>query len=336
MLGIDLKSLTGELTSVPPEHDEKPAATIENAEARIGLYKRYMERWCGPFDFATQYHQLPLKALQRFTFDELYKLRCSTIMMMDASVEKHLEEDPNYRVLEKIRSSMWRWSLSREGWNEIVDAYDHLRAFTLGIPGFELRLDHSTHYNEFGRGQYSRIYLDGAFGFLVYYKGEHVLTLGFSILGGRQLLLQQVQSAKQVGNRALFKLPRNRLEFVLDRFAKCFPGYRLFIIDGASLGKKTLEDYRRGLERAKMVRDWRWKECRASTGSTIAEEWRRFVRAEKLIRKYHRVICHLERDTPRLAEAYAQVGRYRLGESITKFTLVHHEVLAPTAEAQAA
>jgi hypothetical protein len=338
MLGIDPKSLTGELVRVPPEHDEKPAATIENPEARLGLYKRYMDRWYGPFDFATQYHRLPLKALRRFNFDELYKLRYSSSTMMDASVEDHLKKDPNYCVLEKICSSLWRWSSSRGTWGEIVDAYNNIRAFKLDIPGFEVRLDHTTSYNEFGRGQYShRTYLDGAFGFLVHYKGEHMLTIGFSILSERRLLLHQVQSAKRSGNRGLFKLPCNRVEFVLDRFAKCFPGYRLFVVDGVSLAKKTVASYGVGLESEEKVRDHYWQSWRSATNPIEADQQcRRFRRAEKRVMQYHRCIRRVRHETSRLSEFYRQVGRYQLGEPITKFSLVHYEVLVPSAQAQAA
>jgi hypothetical protein len=337
MLGIDLKSLTGELAHVPPEHEKNPAATIENPEAKIGLYKRYMERWCGPFNFATQYYRLPLKALRRFSFDELYKLRYSTSMMMDSSVEDHLKEDPNYRVLEKICSSLWRWSSSRGTWGEIVDAYENLQAFTLSTPGFEVRLDHTTSYNEFGRGQYSPTYLDGAFGFLVYYKGQHMLTIGFSILSERRLLLHQIQSAKRAGNRWLFKLPRNRIEFVLDRFAVCFPGYRLFVVDGASLAKKTAVSYGVGLESEEKIRDYYWQAWRSAINPVEADQQcRRFRRAEKRVMQYHRCVRRVRYESSRLAELYRQVGRYKLGETLTRFSLIHYEVLAPSAQAQAA
>src|SRR3546814_1923886 len=66
-------------------------------------------------------------------------------------------------------------------------------------------------------GKHSRTPLDGVFAYLVQYKGEHVMTLGFSLINDRQILLQQVQLKNRTGNRWLFRFPENRLEFIIDR-----------------------------------------------------------------------------------------------------------------------
>src|SRR3546814_4012996 len=83
-------------------------------------------------------------------------------------------------------------------------------------------------------GKHSRTPLDGVFAYLVQYKGEHVMTLGFSIINDRQILLQQVQLKNRTGNRWLFRFPENRLEFIIDKFRSAFRGYRIHIVDGKS------------------------------------------------------------------------------------------------------
>src|SRR5581483_4269851 len=131
--------------------------------------------------------------------------------------------------------------VSSAKWNEVVDAYNALRSFSV-MPekGFELLLDHSTYYNEYGWSHYNRLYLDGVFGYLLLYKGEHVLTIGFSIMGGKRLLIQQVQAPARKGNRALYRLPHNRVEFVIELFERHFEGYELSLVTGESLVEKTL------------------------------------------------------------------------------------------------
>jgi hypothetical protein len=222
--------------------------------------------------------------------------------MMDRSVVDLFESSAQHEIVWKIKNSMWRWGLSKGTWNEVVEAYNRLRHFSFDRPDFELRLDHTTYYNEYGYGKYSRVYLDGVFAYLVYYKRKHVMTIGFSIQEKKQILIQQVQTTARKGNRWLYQLPSNRLEFVVELFQKNFPGYRLWVIDGSSLAEKTIADYRRGLQGAE-----RWGD---------AEE----------ILAFKTKIEHLETDKSRLNALYKNTGRFCLGSSKSVNGILHHEL----------
>lgn len=232
--------------------------------------------------------------------------------MMDTSVDKLFETSARHEVVRKIQSSMWRWGVGKGTWNEVVEAYDNLRHFSFGARDFEVRLDHTTSYNEYGRGKYSRVYLDGVFAYLVYYKRKHVMTVGFSVQENRNLLVQQVQSANRSGNRWLYRLPQNRLEFVIELFKQNFPKYQLWLIDGSSLVEKTLADYRSSLQSAQ-------RSQRTEAELALKEK-----------------IEHLKADKARLVAFYANVGQFRLGSSKKVRGLIHHRVERNRAQAQAA
>src|SRR3546814_5464994 len=125
----------------------------------------------------------------------------------DSKTHDAFDANPSHELLRKIKSSIWRWSLNDKSRNEVVDAYAAIRSFDLGIEGLEVTLDYTNGYNEQGMGKHSRTPLDGVFAYLVQYKGEHVMTLGFSIINDRQILLQQVQLKNRTGNRWLFRFP---------------------------------------------------------------------------------------------------------------------------------
>src|SRR3546814_14926469 len=71
------------------------------------------------------------------------------------------------------------------------------------IEGLEVTLDYTNGYNEQGMGKHSRTPLDGVFAYLVQYKGEHVMILGFSIINER--------SEERGGGRERVSTCRSRL-----------------------------------------------------------------------------------------------------------------------------
>ena len=299
MKGLHLRSLSGELLRVEPKCAEKPMDAITGAEEKLWPSRDAVARCFDHFSFAEHFYRLPLKVFRNFSFDELCKIYYSTIFMMDESVRRRFETNPRYEVVRKIKSSMWRWGSGSGVWNEVVDAYDNIRRFSfISDPDFEIRLDYSTYWNEFGYSKYSRTYLDGVFAFLVYFKREHVMTIGFSIMEKKRLLIQQIQSTRRTGNRYLYRLPPNRLEFVIDLFRKNFPGYALYVIDGGSLAEKTLADYRR------------------ICSNLYRDESRR--------KELQAAISHLEADKPRLAAFYRDSGRFRLGPHTKKVNGLEH------------
>lgn len=314
MIGLQLKSLTGELYKVPAHLSCVPARTIKGIEEKLGPWKARMLEEQGRFSFFDEYHRLPLKAFATFSFDELCKLHYCPPATMDKSVRELFESDPRYEIVEKIKSSMWRWSYRGRVWNEVVDFYDRLRKFSLG-DNFRVRLDHTTYHNEFGYSKYGRIYLDGVFGYLVYFKEEHILTIGFSVLAGKKILLQQVQSAQRRGNRSLFKLPRNRVEFVIERFMQNFDGYELFIVDGRSLVHKTLKSYNKVLATNEKLIS-RYADDPSNRQKCIGER-----------EQIENAISHLQFDLERIADFYRNTGRFAIkNEQISANGLIHHKV----------
>ena len=248
---------------------------------------------------------LPLKAFAGFSPDELCKFHHSSGIMMDETVTNLFEADAQYKIFRKIESSMWCWSCSNGTWNEVVDAYSNIRRFVfLEGSDFEIRLDYTTGYNHCGYSKHDRIFLDGVFGFFVYYKGKHVMTIGFSILSGRRLLIQQVQSAQRSGNgfftncrRIVWSLSSIRSE-VTSLATRCMSLM-------ATRSSKRLGDYQRALERNKeFCEHYVLFPSEASYLLTLKED-----NAE-----LKRRMTHLEMDRPRLVAFYRDTGAYRLGE----------------------
>lgn len=331
MKGLRLSSLTGELKKVSVKYEEKPVGAIRGVQKKLGPQEQQRLTLCGGpnVTFLGYYPRLPHQSLKGFSFDELCKMNYSTIFMMHETVRKIFEHNARYEVVRKIMSSMWRWGYGKGTWNEVVDAYEHIRNFVFtNDPNFEVRLDYSTYNNEFGYAKFSRIFIDGVFAFLVYYKKKHVMTLGFSLMEGRQLLIQQVQSAKCSGNRFLYRLPRNRLEFVVELFKQNFPGYKLHIIDGKSLTKKTLSDYRRGLQSTQE----RLNRYRVEVKNAVAASKERINRylneSEQDCRVLQEKILRLESDEERIASFYRNAGQFTLGPATHNLNnLVHYCVM---------
>jgi len=323
MKGINLRSLTGELHHVESEHAAQPVHTIKEVEVKLDFCRGYIKSHFGTFSFESDYFRLPLDAFRNFSFEEVCKLKYSTGTTMDESVTKVFERRPAYEVVRKIQNSMWRWGTSNGTWNEVVDVWNGIRHFTLGLGSdFEVRLDYTTGYNEFGHSKYSRTFIDGVFAFLVYYKRKHVMTIGFSVTEGRRILIQQVQLKQQTGNRWLYKFSGNRIEFVIDLFAKYFPDFALCVIDGRSLTKKTIADYKRGLHQVEK----RVEHYRQHAGSDLNQRDVDIRQAEEEASVLRAKLRRLKKDSPRIAELYANCGRYTLGASVVVNHLTHYYV----------
>lgn len=289
MKGIAPHSLTKPLTHVQPENQTRPIQSFVSKEKLD--------------EIKDSYHRLPLESLSQLSFDQLCKLYFSSTITLHSTVEKKFETDIHLDVIRKIISSIWRWSRSRGTWNEIVDAYDRIRNFSFETnPDFNIRLDYSKGRNQSGYSKFSETFLDGSFGFLVHYRNKHVMTVGFSILNEKRILIQQVQLTQRSGNRFLYQLPNNRLEFIIDLFRKNFPDYLLHIINAKDLTKKIASEYKSSLER--------WHDS-PERSAQIKE-----------------AIRHLRADEKRLVSFYKNTGRYRLKKKtrVTANGLSHFQI----------
>lgn len=162
--------------------------------------------------------------------------------MMD--INKKFEKNFNYEIIRKLSNSMWRWEMSYKSitsWNTIVDAYNCIRS--VKIDNFDITLDYTTSCNEKGYSKFSRTYLDGVFAFLIHYNGEHVMTIGFTVLSNHRILINQVQLVKKHGNRFLFKMG-NRIEWSIDLFHTFFKNFNIYLIKGIDLSQSIYEQYK--------------------------------------------------------------------------------------------
>lgn len=254
MIGVPLCTYKEELRKIP--NGVLPTRTIDRLEERLTPYAEELAwRALGykEFDPYRHCHAFPEEFYDTCTFEERVKIYLTSFIQLPRTLDKLFDEDPSYRIMRKLRSSLWRWGYcsSETEWNNIVDAYDGIRSFSFGLPDFSVTLDHTTGYNEFGCGEHDRsTYLDGVFGLRVHYHGEHVMTIGFSIASGRKLLLSQIQLKKEKGNRFLFKLPMGRVPYVVSLMKQYFPGFRQYLVDGDSSVAKYLKDFRTALQRS--------------------------------------------------------------------------------------
>ena len=326
--GIDLGMLSDRLLKVPVHLDRNPVASFDARDAIGPKARAYLDH---EFDstgwkFKDAVGNLPLRAFAGVTTDQLCKIRYSQFTMMDQSVEKAFETDPTLLTIRKIENSAWRWGMTKPAWNEIVDAWDGIRRFDIGVPGMSATLDFTTGYNERGYSRHSRTYIDGVMAFLVHHRGKHVMTVGFSVAAGRRLLLQQVQLTSPRGNRWLFGLPRPRLEFVMDRLSAAFPRHRILVADGGQIASRNLASYRDGVERlAETARRADLAAARPGAGEDEILRAREAARDLEALQARH---DRLEGDVARIAEGYRQTGRYALGKPRTYNGIAHRPAVA--------
>lgn len=326
MKGLKLSSLSGELHKVSVEHDKEPVKSIERLIEKLGTFPTEIRPYLTKdFDFFLDSHRVSLEKFVGFSFDELCKIHYSSRIMMSGSVTKFFERNVRHEIVRKIESSMWRWNMSRGTWNEVVETYNGIRGFKFSEdPDFEIRLDHTRGTNHFGCAKFSGVYLDGTFAFLVYYKRKHVMTIGFSVVDGKRILIQQIQSTQRTGNRYLYRLPSNRLEFVIDLFRKNFPEHALYLVDGNTLVDKILANYRESLEMAERgIKQYSSVPERLSNDNGFSQ--RMLEDYQKDHAAFVERIRHIEEDRERIASSYSNPGRYKFAS--VKFpaaSLVHH------------
>ncbi|GBQ85586.1 hypothetical protein AA14337_3111 [Acetobacter malorum DSM 14337] len=205
-------------------------------------------------------HRLPLRIVGRTSFERLCRVKASSVYMMAPDVERLFESSPPHRLIAKIINSIWRCSYRYPSWNDIVHTWNGLRSFSMGLRDFTVTVDHTTSCTPHGWATYSDTYLDGCLAFLIHYKGQHVLTVSFSIASGRRLLLRQVQACSPSGNRWLYKLPSGHLDFIIQRMRQAFPKLTLHIVSGEDLVNRSLANYLTSLERESQARKRHYRE----------------------------------------------------------------------------
>ncbi len=240
------------------ERDGKPEGTVRDPEARFRQHPRGQE-WLDDHygEFKTSWHwnkdyhswrNVPADVmLEIFTFEECLRIWFGSVIMSELG--KHIEE--RHFLLWKIQNSHWRYGFHAKDWNLMVEHLEGLKKLSIDLLDFEVRLTHSTAFNETGWSEHDidgkRIYIDGTFGLLLYYKGKHVLTVGFS-LAENGILIAQAQLREKRGNRFLYHLPKHYLDIAIEILGRAFGNDTLCLVTGESTAQAIRQAYLDGSE----------------------------------------------------------------------------------------
>jgi hypothetical protein len=177
----------------------------------------------------SNWYDLPVKLLREiFTFEELARLWSASVIMSDLG--RWIDEE--HPFLRKIAYAHWHYSGSND-WNLLVDHLEAFKRLDAGLPGFEVRITHTRTINQAAWSAHvDNLYIDASFGLLLYYKGQHVLTVGFAPTA-RGVVVAQVQLRSKKGNRFLYHLPHHYVDLGLDILRRAFGG-DLWLVTGQS------------------------------------------------------------------------------------------------------
>lgn len=190
--------------------------------------------------------RLPIAQLLRLlTFQELARILYTDIYFFADEVREQIEKLPKLVLLKKIQNSFWKWGNNGDDttWGMAISLYGQMCSFSVDLEGFTAHLDWTTGYNHKGYSTSTRIFLDGVFAYLIHYRGEHVMTVGFSFTDKGELLISQVQLVKKKGNRFLYHLPVRYVDWVVALMRKNFTGRKAYIVDGGSLALHIYQSY---------------------------------------------------------------------------------------------
>jgi len=253
MNGINPKDIPYQFSQVTGGHAEHVSKTVVNPEARFRAHPvgaAYIHSYYGPYGSNDRdsfrwddhwNHVDPKILLAVFTMEECCRLWTDCIFMSDMS--KYCEDE--HTLLWKINNIHWQFGCQRS-WNLLVRNLDALKRLDFGVPGFDVRITHPCSINMVGRAAHGPyLYLDGALGLLLYYKGEHVLTVGFSV-NTDGVYIAQVQLRQKKGNRFIYKLPDHYMDMVLDMFRRAFHEDDLWLVEGKSAAAAVVRSYGNG------------------------------------------------------------------------------------------
>ena len=310
-----------------------PAGVMDEPYARTDLLSLLdrgtvdeLERRYGSKLTSDGIRKLHRRHLEDVGFETICRIRASSMFAMSSSMEELFEEDPRHAMFDRIRSSMWHWGAGRPVWNDYVAAYEGLRSFSVDLPGFEARITWTNTSCDGNQSDHCDTWLDGHFAYLIHYRGIHVMTLGFSLADAGRLLVQQVQLASPRGNRWLFRIPGNRMEFAVDLFRRAFAAHEILVVDGVDLARRNIAGYTRTLLRQQRLVETLRKRRDGPEGNELTRV--RFNQAVIEERQLADQIEGLEADVPRLAALYGDCGRYRRADAQVVNRMTHYRLAA--------
>jgi hypothetical protein len=311
MRGYPLESFSGELTKETPSKYVFPTSMLQKLQELPGIKGTFAEEELKSKNWHTIVSRLPHKAFHTCTFEEIIRAQFGPWHVFGEQAEREFENDVNYRFANKIRCSLFKWGerSSDRTWNHLVEAYEAIRSFRIDDKDFSVTIDWAKRQNELGKSE-SGIFLDGAFAFLFHYKGEHVITVGFSVIGNSRLLIHQIQLAKKKGNRFLYKLDKPYIEWILSRMCTGFPGMKILFVDGESVARNIFWQYTyiANHERREFSRQRRFeyqcttKEKREELLSTLREHYISYRTW------WHKALEFRDTIMPRLRKLYEPTG----------------------------
>lgn len=193
------------------------------------------------FDWRNGWRRVPYELLEPvFSFEELMKLRHGEVIMSTFGEWF----DVHHPFLRKILFAHWHYGCDND-WNMLVRHLEGFKRIAIDLPDFEVKIVHTRSINQCAWAYADGLrdlYLDASFGLLIYYKGEHVLTVGFAPCR-YGVLVAQAQLRRHKGNRFLFKLPRHYLDIGLDILSRAFADEPIWLINGESSVEATLQNY---------------------------------------------------------------------------------------------
>jgi len=192
-----------------------------------------IEQSCGEwFEWDKHWRGLSPEAFEVLTPEEQVTVWFSKYVQ--SPLGDHLQKTGLTQLLEKVRLCLW-YHGTEDGWNPLVEAYTKICTFEFDEPGFTVEIDYPWALQGYGSGVKCANWLDGGLAYLLFYKGEHVACLGFSV-SKQGLLIQQAQATRKQGNRWMYRLTGRLLDVMVDKLERHF-NCPTWIIDGASQGK---------------------------------------------------------------------------------------------------
>lgn len=252
IFGLVPSAIPYALSPVPEGLGTKPHLTVQNPRERVlanpKVRKEIEDQWGDkPIELDLfqwnhepndNWHWMCQRDLaQEFSFEELVRLWFS--LPVDCDVGRWVEKE--HFFVWKMRHVQFQFGPYPQDLNDMVWLQNGLKNVKLpsGMKDFEVRITHTRAFNEQGSSEHSPTYLclDAPLALVLFYKGEHVLTIGFGA-ADRSIFLAQVQLRSKRANRWLFKLPKNHLDFAIDLLRQAFNPEHFWIVDGVSTVKE--------------------------------------------------------------------------------------------------
>jgi hypothetical protein len=335
-----------EAGGVPPCLQKHPALSILDFEKRVCRAYRHPEpddhemvrdafnrtRESMGTEKEPEYHHIDRfidqmnirKMVQEFSASEICMMEHSSFFLKSNEFELALRSEIAPLIVERIRLSAWHNHASILGWDEMVQVYNSLRQFSVGLENFTAAFDHTRSCNPKGSAAYHRhvigdtrqpIYLDGELAYIISFKGKPVLVLSFNVVkptreSAPAIYIRQIQLLEKTGNRWLYQLPCHYVEHFVIRMREAFSKNDIYLIRGDVLGEETAQNYEATLQRIKE----RLKQNSYFSADGRSDDEQETAQFQEKIRNMRReVIPRLQRNYARRSLVFHRFLRRKMG-----------------------